>query len=251
MTRHCQCTRIYFLFAVLILFICTLTTCTDDQNPFFDLTGTWTGISVSESRGDLFSADFVQWTDSTSGVDSVSGTIHVEGGIPYRGQVAGTHCVGVAYGPCPADVILEVSGDGNEMDGSAVDRPGVDCNNSVEVTMFRNREPLFDISGNWSGVYSGTDGDGSFLMSLTQAGSSVTGYIFSEDTMSVAGNVFGNDFVGSVIETNTDCLPTVLHFRISPTSMIGRAVGGGSDFTSACEFRADVTMTGTASALKH
>jgi len=168
--------------------------CKDDEAPLIDLTGTWTGLAVDSQGGDAVSV--VLNHDTITG--NVTGSIFASENdtITLSGYSRADRFTGIAYGNCTSNVDLDIRNGGNKLDGQAVDRPAGDsCQGSVELTLYRVLPPNQDVTGTWSGTFSGSDGNGTLNMTLTQTGAAMSGTLLAND----GGSIDTNTFVGTVI----------------------------------------------------
>lgn len=200
--------------SLIVLFIISVSfvylSCEDQTLGTFDLTGRWTGWGRASDGGGHVELDVVQ--DTTTG--NVSGFVYVSGEkvdtLPFFGTVSEGHFTGIGYSECRPTIDLDVKNDGTKLEGSARDIDSASCNTaSVELLFYKVMPAAVDVSGNWTGTHSGTDGSGNFTMSLTQDGGNVTGTIFeNSDQTPISGRIIGNVFEATLADQ--DCSIMIL-----------------------------------------
>lgn len=166
--------------------------CTDDEtNLFFDLTGRWTGWGQDAEGGGRIELQINQ--DTTGNITGFGYTFDEKmDTMAFIRTVSNGQVTVTGYtSQCRPTIDLEVTSDGVKMTGTARDIDSADCNmDPINLLSHKVQEATVDITGSWNGTHTGTDGTGSFLMTVTQSGSIVTGHLYDVgDTSTVTGRV--------------------------------------------------------------
>ena len=199
--------------------------CTGEETPLIDLTGTWAGLGIGSQGGLRISA--VLNHDTTTG--NVNGFIFVENTdhdtLALSGSARADRFAGIAYGSCASNVDLTIANDGNKLTGQSADRPAGDsCHGSDQLTLYRVLPPNQNVTGSWSGTFSGNDGNGTLDMTLTQSGAVMTGTLLANDGSGTDTNAFNGIVLGDAmfaVATKDSADSTWVLVDVQPSFMDG------------------------------